>query len=606
MGGGPVGDRGIGWGVVFLPRFFLGLRRMPETEYSDTRGGRRDPERERQPELDWYMERYDSWRSLFDGRALEESISTMEDQGTDNDQETYRWPVRFNLIKSYCLLYAGMLWGRAKTGAESDDLFDIRVNPKVPGRPGPEAVTMAGDLKDALDYWWSYWFHALRPSGAIQQWAGGCVLKVAWNTQSPTSVFGCQLETIQPEHFYPIWNPANYEELVAVKIKFDVSKAIAIDIFGLTPEQADAIASDRDKINVEEHWDRYGYYVALGKGKRGPDDPGIIATVTEVNGEKTRLQGKNPYVHPLTGRGIIPFVYVPRLRVGGYFGSSLAYDLEGVQNEVNKTLADFGDALTRGSHPPFGISDYHGPGASKPVIAVPVHGALNLGKTPPGREPPKLHNFPLPKVPEQTPAFMDSLLSLSEVATGLTPAARGSVTGAKSGFAMAMEMLPTTNTIDWMRSHWTAAIAGKQGINEILSVIWHSKNGVIEGIPRVSEGALRLRQSIEYRPVVPRDRLEVIDEVVKLATARAVSPQEWLRRLGDVEDPDEEFMRLATWLAWYAQIEAAVAGRAVKVEHTTNPEQTPGALPEISGETVEPAQKQPAKQAEGLKTDASE
>ena len=581
-----------------MAKWFPGLRRLSEKQYSDVNPEKRDPERQRQPELDWFMERYDTWRSLFDGRALEETLSSVEDPGKAED--TYRWPVRFNLIKSYCLLYAGMLWGRAKTGAESDDLFDIRVDSKVPGRPGPEAKEQARKLQEALNYWWAYWFHVLRANATIQQWAGGCVLKVRWSP-GPMSVYGTQLQTIQPEHFYPIWNPTNYEEMIACRIKFSVSKAVAMEVYGLTAEEIDSLRlSDNDKVPVEEHWDRYKYYIAIGKGLKDKDDPGIIARDRAGN----RLQGDNPFRHPLYGVGVIPFVYVPRIRVGGFFGSSLAYDLEGLQNEVNKTLADFGDALTRGSHPPFGLSDYNGPGDKQGIIPIPKSGALNLGKTPAGREAPKVHTFPQPKVPPQTDGFTDRLLSLSEVSAGLTPAAKGMVQGAKSGFAMALEMLPTTNTIDWMRSHWTAAIAKPGGINDILMAIWHSK--ALEGLPTIEPGAVQLRQRVEYRPVVPRDRLEIIDEVTKLVTAKAVSPQEWLRRLGDIEDIDLELKQLGEWLVRYGELEAAVAGREIEIHEDTNPESVAGFMPEVAGVPQEPVMKQPAKQPEGQKPASKE
>jgi len=549
------------------------------------------------------MERYDTWRSLFDGRALEESLSTMENPGSDTDQDTYRWPVRFNLIKSYCLLYAGMLWGRAKTGAESDDLFDIRIDSKVPGRPGREATEQARQLKEALDYWWSFNFHTLRSNGTIQQWAGGCILKVAWDARSPLSTYGCQLQTIQPEHFYPIWNPVNFEELIAVRIKFSVAKAVAVQVYGLTEAEVDGLGlSDNNKVPVEEHWDRRQYYVALGKGLKNADDPGIAARIFDQFGTVIgEMRGPNPYVHPVYGVGIIPFVYVPRIRVGGFFGASLAYDLEGMQSEVNKTLADFGDALTRGSHPAFGLSDYNGPGDKQGIIPIPKSGALNMGKTPAGREPAKVHQFPQPEVPTQTDAFTDRLLSLSEVGAGLTPAAKGVVKAAKSGFAMALEMLPTTNTIDWMRSHWTTAIAKSGGINEILAVIWANKAGAIEGIPKVETGATLLRQHVEYRPVVPRDRLEIIDEVTRLATAKAVSPQEWLKRLGDIEDIDLELKQLGEWLVRYGQLEAAVAGRELEIHEDTNPDSTAGWMPEVAGVPQEPVMKQPAKQPQGQK-----
>ena len=579
---------------------------MKQSAYADMRNQNKpDPERQRQPRLDWYMERYGTWRSLYEGTALEEKISVLTNLASNTDQQEFRYPVRFNLIRSYCLLYAGLLWGRGTTGKDVGTLFEIRVDSKVPGKAGPEGVKQAKQLEDILSYWWAHWFQVLRPNGTIQQWAGGCVLKVCWHPRSPTSVYGLQLQTVQPEHFYPVWNPLNFEELIAVKIKFEVSRAIAKHQFGLKDSELDEYATG-DSISVEEHWDRYNYEVALGKGRKRPDDPGVIAREVDRDGNETRLQGKNEYIHPKTGLGVIPFVYVPRLRDGQFFGDSLAYSLEGIQRELNKTLADYGDALTRGAHPPFGISDYHGPSGKdkekQGVILIPKHGALNMGMTPAGRTPSKVHEFPPPDVPPETGNFTDRLLTLSEVASGLTPAARGAVSASKSGVAMAMELLPTTNAVGWERSHWTSAVAGLQGINEIAEVIWLNKGKGISNLPSISPGMLDHLQYLDYRPVVPRDHTEIIDEVVRLATAKAVSPQEWLRRLGDVPDLDEEFVNLVSWLVFTMKAEAAVAGRAIQVTQTTNPENPAAALPEIAGQTEQPKAKQPATQPEGQKS----
>jgi hypothetical protein len=265
-------------------------------------------------------------------------------------------------------------------------------------------------------------------------------------------------------------------------------------------------------------------------------------------------------------------------------------------------LADYGDALTRGAHPAFGISDYNGPGKKKGVLAIPRHGAMNMGSSIPGSNPPKVHEFPKPAVPPQTGEFLERLHSVSENVAGLTPAARG-VTQAsnKSGIAVALEMLPTTNLVDWERAHWSSAIGGRGGINEICAVIWSRKMKTLpEIVPGVTNSMVGLRQDVKFRPVVPRDRLEIIDEVVRLATARAVSPQEWLKRLGDVEDETEELENLIRFLTGMAAIEAAVAGRGITVSEPENPQEMPKVRPELGPETNAQT-KQPAKQPEGQK-----
>jgi hypothetical protein len=315
------------------------------------------------------------------------------------------------------------------------------------------------------------------------------------------------------------------------------------------------------------------------------------------------MKGPNPWKHPVFGYGLIPFQYIPRIRSGHFLGESLAYDLEGLLVEINKTLADYGDALSRGAHPSFGISDYSGPGKKQKIIYVPKSGALNMGNTTPGGSSPKVHEFPQPSVPPQTHEFTERLLSFSELVAGLTPAARGVSEGQKSGLAIALEMLPTTNLIDWQRGHWTAGIAGRGALDHVISAMWYHKRK-LNWVPPVQEAMFDLNHELDYRPVVPRDRIEIIDEVVRLATARAVSPEEWLNRLGDIEDIDEEMTRLIEFLAFMSKIDAAVAGRSVEVSE--NKKEASGGYPEVTGKTDEPAMKQPAKQPEGQKGNAAE
>ena len=456
----------------------------------------------------------------------------------------------------------------------------------------------APKIEDIFNFFWERNAHVLRSCGVIQQWAGGFPIKVAWRPTDRRAVYGVVLEIIQPEHFYPIWNPVNFDELYAVKIKFSVSKAVAMARYNLTESELKKFG-DRSRVPVEEYWDAAKYYVIVG-------DSGDGGAVARDNSGRP-LRGPNPFIHPRTGVGVIPVHYVPRIRVGGFMGESLAYRLEGIQEEMNKTLADYGDALTRGAHPPMGISDYTGPGSKKDIIAIPRHGALNLGMTRAGGQPPKIHEFPPPKVPPQTSEFLDRLHGLSEAVAGLTPAARGVNQGRESGLAIALQMLPTTNLVDWERAHVMQSIAGAGGINDTLMAIWWSKkgqdNGVDEMLPGIgdSKHIFDLQQSLDFYPVIPRDRLDVINEVVQLSTNPSVSPQEWLRRLGDIEDLDEAWEELKEYMVFVAEKEAAVAGRAIEVSEPTNPRNPKRAWPSISGDTAEPAPKQTAKQPEGVK-----
>lgn len=578
--------------MAFIP----GIQRLGTTAYSDARraGHAREPALDHQPELQWYMDRYRTWRQLYNGSALEETVSGSSDPSTA--EENYRWPVRFNLVNAYCQLHAGMLWGRGRTGADSNDLFTVRIDPRVPYGPKP-ATDLAPRIEDLLNYFWARQIHILRSVGVIQQWAGGAIVKVSWNPGSRNSVFGVVLETIQPEYFFPIWNPLNFEELYAVKIKFTVSKAVAIARYNITERDLERFGN-QEQIPVEEYWDAGQFHIIVGK-RDAEDQKGVVAK--GLDGKP--LQGKNPWKHPVTGNGIIPIHYIPRIRAGTFMGESLAYKLEGLQQELNKTLADYGDALTRGAHPAFGLSDYNGPGKKDQIIPIPRHGALNLGNTAPGSNAsPKVHEFPLPAVPPQTTEFVERLLSLSEAVAGLTPAARGLNQGRESGLALALQMLPTINLVDWSRAHLGQAITGQAGINDTMLTIWWNKRS-LDFVPSLGESPVvfRLPQEIEFRPVVPRDRIEIIDEVTRLATAEVVSPIELLHRLGDIEDIDEELLNIQSYLQFKAAMEAAIAGRSVKISKPKEQENPARAWPTITGETVQQAPKQPPKQPQGLK-----
>lgn len=531
---------------------------------------------------------------MFDGSYLEETVATSKDPSKDEEQ--YRWPVRFNLARSYCLTHAGLLWGRGQTGQESADLFNLRVDPKVPGRPGPPAKAMAQDWQETLEYFWSFWQHILRSSGATQQWAGGCILKANWNPGSPNAVFGVVVEQIEPENYYPIWDPVNYDVLLGVKLRFFVSQAVAIEKYGFTEAQVEEYARN-NVIEIEEYWDRHEYWVAAVKGKDK-----ITAHYRKPNGDVgDEMKGDNPWVHPRTKQGMIPFVYIPRIRTMGYFGDSLVRDLEGLQAETNKTLADFGDALTRATHPTGAVSDFRvgkkRTGGVPQTVTLPKGAVLNLGITPPGGQPGKYTHIPAPEVPDQTPKFMETLLALAEQAGGLTPAARGQSQG-DSSLAMAFQMLPTTNQIDWSRSHWANGLCGRAGLCEILGVIWYNRRDR-SFVPRVEETCLDLRLHMICNPVIPKDRVATITEVVQLMTAEIIPPQEALKRLGDIENIEEILGDLYQFLVWKASVEAAVAGRGLTFRKDPESESPALPVPEVSGDTAEEKPKRPAKQPEG-------
>jgi len=563
----------------------------------------RDPDGTR-AEREYPHSEYPTWRSMFNGNYLKEETKDSPDPETG--EPIYRWPVRFNLFYAYSISHAGLLWGRGETGREASGLFDVYVKPELPGLDIKALTSAAPAFQDALQYWWSFNSHILRPCGAIQQWAGGCIIKISWNPYHPDAVYGCIPEIVEPEYFFPVPDPLNPGTMLAARLKFKVDTDVAVVRYGLTQEQAKR-ASDYDgKVPVEEYWDRQQYYVMLGSG-----DNRYPARLPNIAGQPGKvLAGPNPWVHPITQQGVIPIVYVPRLLTGRFWGDSLVKELEGLVREINKTLADIGDAVTGATHFRGVVADDNlNRKQQSRYIPMPKDGILNLGRTPVGGTQARYWNADPPQVPSQTPDFVSTMLSMADNAGQLTPAARGQGGNSDSGFGKAMEMLPTTNLIDWARAHWSKALSGRGGIHEILGVIWHTmyKQASVRAlqiVPAMSiPNVLRCQQEISFRPVIPKDRVAVIQEVTNLVANKVIGPQEALRRLGDVPDVQEALEDLWGMLVLLASIDAAVAGHQIRWMTPAKGEggQPPRPVPEISGETATEAPKQPAKQPEGMK-----
>lgn len=532
---------------------------------------------------------YAEWRGKFSGVY---SAQALQNAAGSSGKKSYRWPTRANLYKTYCLLHSTALWGRSEGGRDAN-LFELEVDTRVPGIGGREMVEAVPALKEALLYWWEYSRHHLRWASITQQWAGGCILKLSWNPAHPSAVSGVVLEVIEPENFIPVWDPINFDVLYAAKIAFHVPSYVAVEKYGLTPALAREMAR-HDMILVTETWTQSDFSILLGEGRD--------QRPAQLDGKPWR--GPNPWKSPVTGRCLIPLWYIPRLRTEGFYGDSLIADIGGAVDELNKALSDIGDALNEATHISGVVADNHAAGArtqQAQAIALPKGEILNLGITPTGGTQGRYWPVQAPDVPAITTNYIDRLNSLLDTLAFVTPSLRGESTGAASGFAVSLSMLPTLYLLDVMRDGWTNAIVGRGGINECLGTMWLVKQelaplGVVPG--GIKERALRAPQRIKMRHMVPRDRLQAIQEIAQLAANKVLPPRELIARLGDVEDVDETLGELREHLVWLAFMDAAVAGHPLKLSRKRlgdNPEQPPLPVPEVAGATG-PAVKLPATQ----------
>jgi hypothetical protein len=522
---------------------------------------------------------YPGWRSKFRGDHLKQSV---DGKPIDPAEENFRYPTRLNLFKSYSLMHAATLWGRGETAHEATSLFEIELGKKVPGLPGAPPKSAGPEYRDYLDYWWGPNQHMLRPAAATQMWAGDCILKVTWLPHHPEARYGCVLEALDPETVYPIWDPLSHTTLMGAKIQFKVPVAVAIDKYGMDRDQVKKL-SDNGEVQVTEFWTRSQYATLLG-----PPGHEQVARVPNVAGFPGELMaGPNEWVDPMTNRPILPIFYTPRIRTDGFFGDSLVEELVGGVEEINKALSDMGDAINDATHISGFIADDHSTlrRSDDLYIEIPRGELRNLGRTGPEEQQGKFMPMAAPKIPDTATKYVDLLSQFTDMVAFLTPAAKGQSQGT-SGFAVAMEMMPTLYLMDWMRSHWSKTITQ---INHTLGVIWFHKHRSLPNlVPSVTAPrVLHLEQMIRYRHITPRDRMASIQEITSLATANVLPPSELIRRLGDVEDVEAVLGELQWHVMIQAAWDAAVAGHGLTIGQKPKgvPDEIPAMpLPELVGE----------------------
>ena len=526
--------------------------------------------------------KYGEWRSKFNGVYTSQAQANAS---SSSSEASYRWPTRANLYKTYCLLHAAALWGRSD-GPRDVDLFELEIDKTIPGVGGREMVEAVPALKDALVYWWNCQRNVLRLASITQQWAGGCILKLTWNPGLPTAVYGAVLECVEPENFVPVWDPINYDVLYAAKIAFFVPPPVAVEKYGVSEFAAEQMARN-GMILVTETWTHTDFRILLGEGT--DQRPALL------NGKP--WLGPNPWRSPATGKTIIPVWYIPRFRSEGFYGDSLVADMGGAVDEYNKALSDIGDALNEASHISGVVADNHAAGArtqQAQSIPLPAGDILNLGITPTGGQQGRYWPVQAPDVPPITDKYVERLNNLLDALSFVTPSMRGESPGAASGYALTVNMLPTLYLLDVMRDAWVNAIVGRGGINECLGTMWllnQNLRGPTVDVPGgITERALMAAQHMKMRHMVPRDRLQTIQEIAQLAANGILPPRELIARLGDVDDVDEVEaqrleMQVMQWL-W----EAGVAGHELKVDSKTlqldkAAKRQPLPLPEVVGET---------------------
>lgn len=413
------------------------------------------------------------------------------------------YPLKINLFKAITEALAFALWG-----TWDDDLISFRVKPKERGgKPSEHGKEYAQYTQRLLNDIWRYNDqNVLLASAAMSQMTyGGVYLRTTWDAAAER----VRIEALPADMCFPVWDPADVNNLVALVLAYKVNKKAATEVYGLSTTYPG------DSILIIEEW--------------------TLTTHKMWAGNTNILNVENPY-------GFIPFEYIPTRRaLRGFYGIPPGDAIMGIQDQINMRLADIGDYLNYNAHPIRWIRNYRGD--PKKDLPIGPDQLWNLGKSPDPRTQTEVGTLKPQPIPDGTFKHMDSIMSLLQDVAHVPPVAMGRDEGSqRSALTLVVRMWPLVQSVKYARIFWD------QGFRRL-----NSKNlRIISLFGKPSEKVTGHVLSNEWASVAPKDRKELVDEVIRRVDSSLMSPKRALEALGE-EDVDAEMERIKAWLDYYKE-----------------------------------------------------
>lgn len=489
---------------------------------------------------------YDYWR-WFNGEIFAERRST-------ENAEILKYPLSINPIRNFARKHASMV-----IGEEAMDSPQPLIKPVVTPLPVLDGSDMTGEQEKRLalvaenivqEVWSQSNGRSLQMENAtLQQFLGGSVWKVSWQPwRSKEFRIPIFVENVIPDFFLPVHEANNFYNLLEAYVVYRIPAHVAKEQYGAKG------VSDGWVIYVE-HWTRHNYSVYIDGQPLTSSYTGVLQTYSKL---------KNPF-------GFVPFVYVPHLREGNFYGASIVDDMRGLAKEYNSRMADLGDAIRDSVHRERYASNITG--NAKPLNLDRDKGitAINLGVSNPAikaepkvwtEDPPMLSDG-LTNMPAQVWTQLMREGSVSDVSFGEDEGSQ------RSGMTLLLRMWPTI-------SHARAErIFMAEGLNQvakyILAIATIKRKEIKVPIIVPDDFYHRIQISQDWLPMVPRDRETVVNEVVLRVQAGLMSPEHALEVLGDVPYIQEELKRIKDWMEFQSKLqqsatEIAGAGQGAQSE----------------------------------------
>ena len=503
---------------------------------------------------EWALKReeYQGYRDAYDGSEWEEKTGKSD---PDTGRQALRYPLQINPAAKVCRVHRAVMFGMR------EDSSSLPVKTLVSANSGGTRE----EQMQLQEFYNAIWRHSqgaamLEEAGLLLQIYGGHYFKVAWEFWNPSLPYRIAVRSLKsPGWCLPIYDIYDPWHLLEAYIGYKIPAQVAKAKYGIT--------TDKKEVLYMEHWTRDTWKTTVD---------GQVPSMKWGDGEPQPLAGKNPW-------GLVPIVYIPHERDGGFYGKSLIDDTAGLSREINARMADEGDAVKQTAHRMLVLRNARSRGAIKARKIVSSDGrvideAIDIGDAPvvTGAKNPDLIAVEAKGISPSAAGFSDSLWAeirrqtdVAAIAMGDEDMGGGRVTGPVTAWRM-------FSSISHTMTERSAFSTGLNMIAEIMSTIAieREKSGAYKQLgikgPGLPANAAQMKLKQIWYPPVPVENLQKIQAFTLRLQARGVSLYTYLEQLGE-DNIDEEMERIWSDYERETEIEVEAKAKAQPTGMATNP-----------------------------------
>lgn len=512
--------------VIAQPFQLSDISTFPDSEFSVNRAR--------------YLEYWNWWNGV-----------PLEEKQTQGTTTVDKYPIRVNPLKSLAIKHAYALFGEVQD--DSRPLVTPHLKPNTRDPQEKEDAHFAENILNLI-WWENNGRTVMIRNGIISQIMGGCVFKAAYIPTTPN---------FPPDPFRSI--PITVEAVPPTNF---IGFPAAGDDFRLKEAwMATAISyQDALRYRVQIPQDQEAYYVEHWTETiiEYRINGYAIPTGTYDNyGNPVYFGGPNPF-------GLVPIVYIPHIRTQGFYGEShITEALKGIIFELNARLADLGDASADDSHRYYFMRNTNGiPEVLElaPGLRV-VNGGTNPNVT--GKEgAPDITEIGGQRLTEPMQKFIGDLTNWFRREASVPAVSDGEDEGSqRSSSTLAMRMWPLLSHTRTERYYWTDGLSRFERILLIMVSIKH----LVKNFP---DSALKMRIEQKWAPMLPRDREQLVNELVNRAASHVGSLEHLMELTEDIEDPNGELQKVIAEIKEIADVQAKAVAENQPPQNPRTPQKS--------------------------------